>query len=188
MAPRHWRPTDATGHRIAIMPTGNNFGLLTIDWDHKPPRIAVQLRDTAGDVVIQQKTDLNHPVAAPAPVVTILPSAPQVPPTVSGVLTPTEAAKKVNKNITLEMAVKATGKARDKSRVFLNSAGLRAPGNFTVVLDMRKVADGLKAIGVTDPATFYQGKTVRVTGTVSEYQQRPQIVVEDAGQISVVDK
>jgi DNA/RNA endonuclease YhcR with UshA esterase domain len=53
---------------------------------------------------------------------------------------------------------------------------------------MRAVGDKLKAAGVDEPMTHYRGKTVRVTGTVSEFNDRPQIVVEDAGQITVVDR
>ena len=62
------------------------------------------------------------------------------------------------------------------------------PANFTVVLDMRVVGDKLKAAGVGEALTYYRGKTVRVTGTVTVFNDRPQIVVEDAGQITVVDK
>jgi DNA/RNA endonuclease YhcR with UshA esterase domain len=105
-------------------------------------------------------------------------------------LTPAEAAKKVNEKVTLEMTVNATGAPRSgATRVFLNSAAnFRDPDNFTVVLDMRKVAEALKAAGVADPQSYYRGKTVRVTGTVTLYNDRPQIEVTDAGQISVVEK
>ena len=41
---------------------------------------------------------------------------------------------------------------------------------------------------IDEPMTHYRGKTVRVTGTVSLFNDRPQIVVEDAGQITVVEK
>ena len=103
-------------------------------------------------------------------------------------MTPAEAAKRVNEKVTLEMKVQNTGKTRDDSRVFLNSSDFRNPENFTVVLDMRKVAEGLKAAGVADPQAYYRGKTVRVTGTVSVFRDSPQIVVEDAGQITVAEK
>ena len=95
----------------------------------------------------------------------------------------------VGQKVTLEMKVNSTGQATNGSRMFLNSAtSFRDPANFTVVLDMRVVGDKLKAAGVAEPLTYYRGKTVRVTGTVSLFNDRPQIVVEDAGQIAVVNK
>ena len=53
---------------------------------------------------------------------------------------------------------------------------------------MRVVGEKLKEAGVDDPMKYYRGKTVAVTGTVSVFNDRPQIVVEDPGQVSVVDK
>ncbi len=198
MASKRWRPAEPNRHRVGAMPAGDNFGLVAIDWDRTPPRVALQLRDVDGDVTLQQKLDLTllQPSAAvatttgggttttPAPTPAPAPARPATP----GAVTPAEAAKKVNEQVTLEMAVKGTGKARDNSRVFLNSADFRDADNFTVVLDVRKVGDALKAIGVADPMAYYKGKTVRVTGTVTLFREKPQIVVEDAGQIAVIEK
>jgi DNA/RNA endonuclease YhcR with UshA esterase domain len=36
------------------------------------------------------------------------------------------------------------------------------------------------------PEKYYQGKTVRVRGTVSEYDAKPQIIVTDPKQIDVL--
>jgi hypothetical protein len=38
---------------------GDNFGLLTIDWDQPDPLISSQIRDVDGDVTIQQKIRLS---------------------------------------------------------------------------------------------------------------------------------
>jgi len=95
----------------------------------------------------------------------------------------------VGQKVTLEMKVNSTGQATNGTRVFLNSsANFRDSANFTVVLDMRAVGDKFKAAGVDDPMAHYRNKTVRVTGTVSVFNDRPQIVIEDAGQIAVVEK
>ena len=188
MAARRWRPAEKNAHRIATMTSGDNFGLVAIEWDRSPPRVSLQIHDVDGDVTIQQKLDLTQlqPGAAivSAPGVTIAAAATTTP----EALTPLEAAKKVDEKVVLEMKVKATGKARDNSRVFLNSGSFQDADNFTVVLDMKKAGDALKAAGAADPATYYKGKTVKVTGTVSVFREKPQIVVEDAGQISLVEK
>src|SRR5262249_26272685 len=145
-----------------------------------------------GDVTIQQKLDLTalQPGALPPaggavarrPAGNALAGRP-------GAVTPAEAAKRGNETGTLEMTVRSARKAHDRSRVSLNSEErFRDAANFTVVLDMRKAAEGLKAAGGADPLAYYRGKTVLVTGTVTLFRDSPQIVVEDAGQIAVVEK
>lgn len=51
---------------------------------------------------------------------------------------------------------------------------------------MKKAGETLKKAGVTDPREHYKGKTVRVAGTVSKFNDALQIVVEDSAQIEVV--
>jgi alkaline phosphatase D len=189
MANKRWRAAEKNTHRVATMASGDNFGLVAIDWDRSPPRVSLQVRDVDGDVTIQQKLDLPLLQPAGTPVAAGGGARPAAAaPTTPGAIGPAEAAKKVNEKVVLEMAVKGTGKARDGSRVFLNSGDFRDDDNFTVVIDVRKAGEGLKAAGATDPAAYYKGKTVKVTGTVSIFREKPQIVVEDAGQIALVEK
>lgn len=189
MGTKRWRPAEVNKHRVLTMTYGDNFGLVAIDWDRAPPRVSLQVRDVDGDVTLQQKLDLPV-LQAGGPAVTARGGAskPAAAPTTPGAVGPAEAARKVNEQVVLEMVVKGTGKARDGSRVFLNSGDFRDEDNFTVVLDMRKAGDGLKAAGAADPAAYFKGKTVKVTGKVSVFREKPQIVVEDAGHISVIDK
>jgi DNA/RNA endonuclease YhcR with UshA esterase domain len=99
---------------------------------------------------------------------------------------PAEAAKKVNEKCTVDWKVQSTGKTR--TLVFLNSEeNYRDAKNFTVVLFEKAIA-GLKKNQIDDPAAYYKGKTIRVTGTVTLYNDRPQIKVEDPQQIRVVEK
>jgi DNA/RNA endonuclease YhcR with UshA esterase domain len=101
---------------------------------------------------------------------------------------PAEAAKHVDKKCTVEMVVKSTGKARTGTPVFLNSEDdFRDQKNFTVLLD-KEAVEKFKKAQVEDPAAHFKGKTVRVTGTVKLYRERPEIVVNDPGQIQVVEK
>jgi len=100
-------------------------------------------------------------------------------------LTPADAAKKVNQKVTVEFQVKSTG---GKSAVYLNSEeDFKSDKNFTVFLPAKAV-DKFKAAKVDDPAAHFKGKTVRVTGTVTLFKEKPQIKVEGPDQITVVEK
>jgi DNA/RNA endonuclease YhcR with UshA esterase domain len=103
-------------------------------------------------------------------------------------LTPEEAAKHVNEKCTVVLEVKSTGASRDKSMIFLNSeANFRDAKNFTVVLD-QKALEKFKKAKIDDPAAHFKGKTIHVTGMVTLFREHPQIKVEDADQVSVVEK
>lgn len=194
MGNKKWRPTETNKHRVATMTSGDNFGMVIVDWAATPPTVRLQIRDVNGEVTIQQKLDLpllspgDHKVASAGST----PSSP-APSSPAGIKTPgaisvAEAVKRVGDTVTVEFHVKNTGKTGSNSRVFLNSTAERGDKeNFTVVLVMKDVGDGLKAAGVSEPANYYKNKTVRVTGTVSLYQEKPQIVVEDATKIGIVE-
>ena len=101
-------------------------------------------------------------------------------------LTPEAAAKKVNEKCTVEMVVKSTGK--ENGVFFLNSKeNYRDADNFTVFINKEGVAK-LKEAKIEDPAAHYINKTIRVTGTVKLYRDKPEIIVEKADQIRVIEK
>lgn len=58
-ASKVWRRFEENRHRIATLNWGDNFGLITIDWQQADPLIALQVRDSAGDIRIQQKLPLS---------------------------------------------------------------------------------------------------------------------------------
>jgi alkaline phosphatase D len=58
-ASKTWRRYEENRHRVATLNWGDNFGLITIDWDKADPLIALQIRDVAGDIRIQQKLPLS---------------------------------------------------------------------------------------------------------------------------------
>jgi hypothetical protein len=102
------------------------------------------------------------------------------------VLTPEAAAKKVNEKCTVEMAVKSAGKG--SGVFFLNSKeNYKDADNFTVFINKEGVAK-LKEAKIEDPAAHYINKTIRVTGTVKLYRDKPEIIVEKADQIRVIEK
>jgi DNA/RNA endonuclease YhcR with UshA esterase domain len=100
---------------------------------------------------------------------------------------PSEAAKKVDEKVTVEMEVKSVG--RGKSGVFfLNSEeNYKSSSNFTLFIN-RTGAASFKKAGVVDPAKHFKGKKVRATGTVKLYRERPEIAIEDPKQIELVEK
>jgi alkaline phosphatase D len=65
-AARAWRPHEPNTHRVATMNWGDNFGLVTIDWNEADPLIRLQIRDVDGEVTIQQKVRLKTLQRKPA--------------------------------------------------------------------------------------------------------------------------
>ena len=98
-------------------------------------------------------------------------------------LTPAEAAKKLDHQVTVELTVKSSGGNRNR---YLNSAAdYSQPGNFTIFVPeaaVRKFADAK----IDKPEEYYYGKTIRVTGTVTLVRDKPQIAVTDPAQIKIV--
>jgi alkaline phosphatase D len=181
-ASQRWRKQEVNRHRVATMNFGNHFGLITIDWDQKDPRLGLQIRDEAGDVTIQQKLPLS--VLQPGYLkarVSGLPRGEAGQP-----LTLAELGKRINEEITLTITVQATGTG--SGLIFLNSApDRRDEDNFTVVLDKAAV-EAFKKAGVASPQSRFEGKVVRVKGKLSLFKDRAQIIVSDPKQIEIVEK
>ena len=101
-------------------------------------------------------------------------------------VTPADAAKMVDKKGTVEMEVKSSGWA--SGVFFLNSEeDFKSENNFTIFTS-KDGATKFKEAKVDDPAAQFKGKTVRVTGTVKLYKDKPEIVVDDPKQIETVEK
>ncbi len=182
-ASSRWRPVEVNRHRVGTMPFGNNFGLITVDWDRADPRVSLQVRDEDGDVTLQQKFPLS--VLQPGRLADKVSAAPKLADTGTP-LTAEEVKKRLNQKVTLEFTVQATGASA--ALVFLNSAtDRRAEDNFTVVLEKAAV-EGFKSAGVASPAEHFKGKTVRVTGTLTLFKDAPQVKVDDPKQIEIVEK
>jgi alkaline phosphatase D len=179
---KKWRKHEVNRHRVASMNYGDNFGLITIDWSAVDPLIRMQIRDADGEVTIQHKAPLSllQPGALKAKSLARAKLATGEP------LTAEVVAQHLNKKCTVELEVQATGSSA--TLVFLNSAPDRtAEENFTVVLD-KEAQDKLKKAGITSMRAEYEGKQIRVTGTLTLFRERPQIIVSDPAQIEVMKK
>jgi DNA/RNA endonuclease YhcR with UshA esterase domain len=96
-----------------------------------------------------------------------------------------QAAKMVDKRVTVQMEVKSTG---GNTACFLNSsADFKDAGNFTVFLPA-EVLEKFEQAKIAKPSEYYKGKIVQVTGTVGLYREKPQIRVDDPAQIKVVER
>jgi DNA/RNA endonuclease YhcR with UshA esterase domain len=104
-------------------------------------------------------------------------------------LTPVEAIKKVNQDVTVKMLVKATKNALEhRGEIFLDSEeNFRDEKNLGVVVTKGGAAK-FKEAGVDDPAVHFKGKVIRVQGKVIIKEERPRIEVDDPKQVQIVEK
>ena len=97
-----------------------------------------------------------------------------------------DALAHAGEECTVEFVVEAARKLPGKAVCFLNSrSDHRDEKNFTVVI-FKGGLDRLKADGIESPAEHFEKATIRVRGVVENRDGRPQIVVEEPGQITVV--
>ncbi len=178
-----WRPLESNRHRVATMNKGNNFGMVLIEWGADPV-LRLQIRGEDGEVMIQEKVRLSTLQAGKwkskgTSLVRLEDGY---------FLTPDRVKALVYKKVTLELQVHGSGVSKATDLVFLNSASDRnSDENVTIVLDS-KGQQALKERGIDSPRTHFEGKSIRVTGTLSLFRERPQIIVSDAAQIRVVGK
>jgi DNA/RNA endonuclease YhcR with UshA esterase domain len=107
----------------------------------------------------------------------------------SKTLTPVEAIKKVNEQVTVRMLVKATKNRLEKrGEIYLDSEeDFRDPKNLGIVVTKSGAAK-FKEAGFDDPAVHFKDKIIRVKGTVTVKEDRPRIEVDDPKQIQIVEK
>ena len=181
-----WRAPEKNRHRVAAMPYGNNFGFITVDWTSETsPRVTLQLRDEEGEIVVRHAIRLgmlthNEQVAGKSK--EPRPSEPVKLP--EGAIAPADALKgNVGDEVTLQFEVKGGRLTADKRRLFLNSeADFKDEKNFTVVMNAKsREATYKDATGDT-----FKGKTVRVKGKLSKFQEKMQIEVDDEKQIEIM--
>lgn len=99
---------------------------------------------------------------------------------------PADAAAHAGEECTVEFVVETARKLPGKDVCFLNSCrDHRDEKNFTVVI-FKGGLDRLKADGIESPAEHFEKATIRVRGVIEKRNDRPQIVVDEPGQITLV--
>lgn len=63
------KPLEPNQHRLGLMYTGDNFGLITIDWIFSDPKITLQIHDGSGEIRLLRKILLSDlkPASKPSP-------------------------------------------------------------------------------------------------------------------------
>jgi alkaline phosphatase D len=173
-AAKRWRAPEPNGKRVAAMPYGDHFGLITVDWSAQDPVVSLQLRDDAGEITLRHEFPLSvlRPRAGPA---ARLPE---------GVLGPEEARRRLGEEVTVQFAVRSGRAVNMGKLVLLNSeTNYRSDRNLTVAVEEKAMT------GRFGGATFatFDGKTIRVKGRVTKFQEQIQIVVEDESQLEIVE-
>ena len=104
-------------------------------------------------------------------------------------LLPEEAGRHVGEEAAFEMVVKASkDRLAQRKEIYLDSTEDHTdPKNLAAVITVEGAAK-FKEAGVDDPAGFFKGKTIRVTGTVTLKNGEPRIEVNHPKQIKVVQK
>jgi hypothetical protein len=104
------------------------------------------------------------------------------------VITPADVAKHVDKKCVVVMDIKSIGKSSDGKLFYLNSeADYKDKANFGVVIDM-KIVEKLKEAKIPDLRAHFLNTKVRVTGTITLYKERPQLRLDEAEHIQVVER
>src|SRR5262249_18065418 len=119
------------------------------------------IRDEEGQIAFQHKVPLSALVPTEDK-----PEKPVGPAAISTA----DAKKKIGEKVTIELTVQSTGSSG--KRIFLNSEkSFRDEKNFTIMIDMDKAGAKFKEAKIDDPRKHFDAKTIRVTGTVSKYQE-----------------
>jgi serine/threonine protein kinase len=100
---------------------------------------------------------------------------------------PEQAATHYGEHVTVEFTVMSVGPARPSDVYYLNSkVNYQDAKNFTVRMDKR-ILDQFASKGILT-ADGFRTKKIRVTGTVTKYNERAQITVESADQIHIQNR
>jgi hypothetical protein len=98
-----------------------------------------------------------------------------------------EIRNHIGKECTAEMTVKASKNAVPRRTYFLDSEeDFHDEKNLPIVISYDHAAKFQEA-GIDDPAEYYKGKTIRVTGKVIEEDDQVRIRVDDPKQIKLVE-
>jgi hypothetical protein len=99
-----------------------------------------------------------------------------------------DAKRFVGEYCTVEMVVRGARRSKKGTVWFLNSeSNYRNPNNLTVMIGEAAVKD-LAARTKLDGAASFVGKWIRVAGTIRVYQDRPEMVVDEAAQLTVLPR
>jgi hypothetical protein len=98
-----------------------------------------------------------------------------------------QAREHIGKECTAVMTVKSSKNAAPRKTYFLDSEeDFHDEKNLAIVISYDH-ADKFREAGIVDPAEYYKGKTIQVTGKVIDEDDQVRIRVEDPKQIKLVE-
>ena len=104
------------------------------------------------------------------------------------VIPATQARDHLDETCTVEMTVRSSKNAAPRKEYYLDSEeDFRDEKNLAVVISY-DYADLFKQAGIDDPAEYFKGKQIRVTGKVIREAEQVRIRVEDPKQIKLVEE
>jgi hypothetical protein len=98
-------------------------------------------------------------------------------------ISPKEAAQQVGKRVTMRMGVRSTFK--DVNHRLHNTPDPHSPRGFAVVIPQAALPE-FKKVNIDDPATFYNLKTIQVTGKVQAIKSGSRMIVTNPKDILVI--
>lgn len=99
-------------------------------------------------------------------------------------VTPSEAAKKIGEKVLVEFVVGSTG---GNNNFYINSEkDFMDPKNLTIILPKPSKIKFMKSQKIEDLDKHFEGKTVRISGTVKLFEGKPRIQVDEPNQITIV--
>jgi hypothetical protein len=99
-----------------------------------------------------------------------------------------DAKSHIDERCTVEMKVRASKNAGPRREYYLDSEeDFHDEKNFAVVISYDH-AEKFKKAGIDDPADYYMGKKLRVTGKVIAENDQVRIRADDPAQIKIVDE
>ncbi len=100
----------------------------------------------------------------------------------------TEAKDNVGKNVIVEFAVEASKELTNSDCCFLNSEeDLENSNNLTIFISSTGLNKFRANPQTAKPAEYFLHKKIRVTGTITQYKQKPDIRVFSPEQIEVIE-
>ena len=98
-----------------------------------------------------------------------------------------DAKSHIDEHCTVEMTVRSSKNAAPRREYYLDSEeDFHDEKNFAVVISYDH-AEAFQKAGIDDPAEYYKGKKMRVTGKVIHENDQTRMRVEKPDQIKVID-
>jgi hypothetical protein len=140
-------------------------------------------------LVVSSKSNSTsgQPVAEPQPPKKPGPEKPGPAEKQDPVIAPEAARDHIGERCVVQMRVRSSRLVSQGRRLVLNSEeDYKSPANCAVWMDLA-TAEAFRGKGILVPERDFKGRTIRISGRIKPGKEGPEIEVEDANQITVVE-